>query len=81
MRDPKNRRLSATRKHLRSMVSVAICHHQRVNTLSNELSFKLVEEFKRELIFGRERLLANDSLHRGGVSGDRVLCILSWTNV
>lgn len=80
MRDPKNRRLSATRKHLYSMVSVALCH-QRVYTLSNELTFKLVEEFKRELIFCRERLLTNDSLHRGGVSGDRVLRILSQTNV
>jgi len=76
MRDPKNRRLSATRKRLRRIVSVAICH-QRVHTLSNELSFKLVEEFKRELIFCRECLLTNDSLHRGGVSGDRVLRILS----
>jgi hypothetical protein len=76
MRDPKSRRLSATRKHLRSMVSPAICH-QRVFTLSNELTFKLVEEFKRELIFCRERLLTNDSLHRGGVSGDRILRILS----
>jgi len=76
MRDPENRRLSATRKHLRSMVSVAK-YRQRVYTLSNELSFKLVEEFKRELIFCRERLLTNDSLHRGRVSGNRVLRILS----
>ncbi len=76
MRDPKNRRLSATRKHLRSMVSVAI-YHQSVHTLSNELTFKLVEEFKCELIFCRERFLTNDGLHRGGVSGDRVLRILS----
>lgn len=76
MRDPKNRRLYATRKHLRSMVSIAICH-RRVYTLSNELTFKLVEEFKRELIFCRERLLTNDSLHRGGVSGDGILRILS----
>jgi hypothetical protein len=58
------------------MVSVAI-YHQSVHTLSNELTFKLVKEFKRELIFCRERFLANDSLHRGGVSGDRVLRILS----
>ena len=76
MRDPTNRRLSATRKHLRSMVSVAICH-QCVYTLSNELTFNLVEEFEREFIFCRERLLTNDSLHGGGVSGNRVLRILS----
>jgi hypothetical protein len=41
------------------------------------LSFKLVEEFKRELVFCRECLLTNDSLHRGGVSGDGVLGVLS----
>jgi hypothetical protein len=76
MQGPKNQRLSVTRMHLRSMVSVAICH-KRIYTLSNELTFELVEKFERELIFCRKRLLTNDSFHRGGVSRDRILRILS----
>ena len=62
MQDPRNRKSSATRMQLCIIVSLTISH-QSVYTLSNELTFKLVEEFKRELIFCRKRLFTNDSLH------------------
>ena len=63
---------------LSSMVSVATFSlPQKVYTLSDELTFKLVKEFERELVFCGKCLLTNDSLHRRGVSGDGVLGILS----
>ena len=47
-----------------------------LRTLADELALELVEELERELVLWRERLLADDGLHRGRVASDGVLGVL-----
>lgn len=43
-----------------------------IRTLVDERPLKLVQEFQRQLVFGRKGFLADDGLHAGGVAADGI---------
>ena len=48
----------------------------RADTLSNETSLELLQEFKGQFIFWRQGFFPNNCLHRGRISTNGIFCIL-----
>src|SRR5271155_4540203 len=49
----------------------------RADTLSNETSLELLQEFKGQLIFWRQSFFSNNCFHSGRISTNGIFCILN----